>query len=81
MLFRSVEIEIEMSADIPVGGQTSSEGAPLEEPSPQLQASTSAPAPEQEQEQPRRYTKASHFYRFRRHGKTLAVTDLTGPAW
>lgn len=61
----AIQIEVENSADIPMGRQTC------------VKAANDAPRPRHEKP----YTKESNYNRFKRRVGTLSVTDLTGPAW
>lgn len=74
----AVEIEIEKSADAPIGGQTAAEDVPSVAPLPQ--PSNHGPR-KPTQSEPQQPTYANLYLRFRRKRKTLAVTDLTSPIW
>ena len=76
----AIEIEIEKPADTLVGRQTSSEGVSSNKSS-VLQDSEANSASDPTQHPIKPYTEESYFYRYRRHLKSLKVTDFTTPTW
>ncbi|KIP10160.1 hypothetical protein PHLGIDRAFT_115786 [Phlebiopsis gigantea 11061_1 CR5-6] len=75
----AIEIEIEKSADAPIGGQKSAEGVPFVATQSRKPSIHLSPKPASTDTQ--RYTQTSPFHRFRWRRKTLAVTDLSSPVW